>query len=105
MDRRTCEEGYRITVTDGETWVWPLAGECSFRVPEELSDDGHVCSLIPLGAGASGVTAFGMKYPLHENDILPGSSFTVSNRFNQNEKEHGFDMKSGTMLVIVTPET
>ena len=103
--KRLTDEGYKIIVTDGETWVWPLSGECSWRVPEKLSDDAHVCSLIPLGKGALGVTTFGMKYSLKDKDIFPGSSLTVSNRFDMTKKEHGFDLLAGNMLVIVTPET
>ena len=101
---RLHEEGYHIKATDGMTWVYPLLGKASWRVSEELRKKENTCSLIPLGKGASGVSTVGMKYPLSDQSIVPGSSFTVSNEFDMTEKEHGFDMKDGTMLVIVTPK-
>ena len=97
-------EGYDITATDGKTWVFPLSGECVWSVPEGILSAGNTCSLIPLGSGAAGVSAKGMKYTLENKDLIPGSSFTVSNEFDMGKKEHGFEMKSGTMLVIVTPK-
>ncbi len=101
---RLKEEGYEIKATDGETWVFPITGAFRFLIPDELVEDKVTCSLIPLGKGSSGVSGFGMKYPLKDRDIVPGSSLTVSNEFDMTEKEHGFEQKSGTMLVIVTPK-
>lgn len=98
-------EGYDITVTDGHSWVYPLCGNRSFEVPSELVSAENVCSLIPLGDGAYGVSAFGMKYPLAENDIRWGSSFTVSNEFDLNKEKHGFVMRNGTMLVMILPRS
>ena len=99
---RLKEEGYDISATDGRTWVYPLCGECSWRVPDRLLNSENTCSLIPLGKGVYSVSTVGMKYPLSDRDILPGSSLTVSNEFDMTKEEHGFDMKAGTMLVIVT---
>jgi len=98
-------EGYDITVTDGHSWVFPLSGNCSFEVPAGLVSAENVCSLIPLGDGAYGVSAFGMKYPLNENDITWGSSFTVSNEFDLDKEKHGFVMRNGTMLVMIVPRS
>lgn len=102
LTMRLCEEGYDIVATDGNTWVYPLFGKNRFVVPDEHIKETNTCSLIPLGKGASSVSTFGMKYSLIKKDIIPGSSLTVSNEFDMTEKEHGFDMKDGTMLVIVT---
>lgn len=102
LTMRLREEGFDIVTTDGNTWVYPLCGKNHFVVPAEHVRAGNTCSLIPLGKGASAVTTFGMKYSLKDQDIVPGSSLTVSNEFDLNEKEHGFDMNDGTMLVIVT---
>ena len=102
MVMRLKEEGYDISATDGRTWVYPLCGECSWRVPDRLLNSENTCSLIPLGKGVYSVSTVGMKYPLSDRDILPGSSLTVSNEFDMTKEEHGFDMKAGTMLVIVT---
>lgn len=99
------EEGRRITATDGVTWVFPLRGRCRFDIPGHLVREDYTCSLIPMGRGAEGVSTIGMKYPLSEKTILPGSSLTVSNEFRMEEKEHGFTMSGGTVLVIVTPRS
>ena len=99
------EEGRRITATDGVTWVFPLRDACRFDIPDPLVKEDYTCSLIPMGKGAEGVSTIGMKYPLLDQTILPGSSLTVSNEFNIEEKEHGFTMKGGTVLVIVTPKS
>ena len=104
MAMRLVEEGYQITVTDGVTWVYPLCGENSFRTPENLTDPRYTYSLIPVGNGAQGVSAIGMKYPLSDRDLICGSSLTVSNELDGKENEHGFDMKAGTMLVMITPK-
>ena len=104
MAMRLVEEGYSITMTDGVTWVYPLCGENSFRTPDELTDPRYTYSLIPLGSGAKGVSTIGMKYPLCDRDLVCGSSLTVSNELDVKENEHGFDMKAGTMLVMITPK-
>lgn len=104
MAMRYTEEGYDIQVTDGVTWVFPINGEQKWRVPEELTDSRLTYSLIPLGKGAVGVTTVGMKYPLANHTLIPGSSFTVSNEVDMTKKEHGFDMKDGTVLVMITPK-
>lgn len=104
LTMRLKEEGYDITATDGDTWVFPIIGAFRFVIPDELVKETATCSLIPLGQGAKGVSTIGMKYKLSDHDIIPGSSLTVSNEFDMTEKEHGFEQKSGTMLVIVTPK-
>lgn len=104
LTMRLKEEGYDITATDGETWVFPIVGAFRFLIPDELVKDKITCSLIPLGNGSEGVSTIGMKYKLTDRSIIPGSSLTVSNEFDMTEKEHGFEQKSGTMLVIVTPK-
>jgi thiamine pyrophosphokinase len=38
-----------------------------------------LCSLLALGGVARGVTTDGLRYPLHDDDLLPGSTRGVSN--------------------------
>jgi len=38
-----------------------------------------LCSLLALGGMARGVTTEGLRYPLHDDDLLPGSTRGVSN--------------------------
>ncbi len=98
-------EGYRITVTDGHTWVFPLCGARTFEIPDELAVAENVFSLIPLGEGAFGVSTIGMKYPLSGHDLMWGSSFTVSNEIDVTKEKHGFVMENGTMLVMIAPRS
>ncbi|MBP5491746.1 MAG: thiamine diphosphokinase [Clostridiales bacterium] len=99
---RLKEEGYDITVTDGNTWVYPLCGPNRWRAEERFATSDHVISVLPLGKGARAVSTVGLKYPLFARDLEVGSSLTVSNEFDLGKKEHGFDMTDGTMLVIVS---
>ncbi|MBQ0012480.1 MAG: thiamine diphosphokinase [Clostridiales bacterium] len=98
------EEGYSLRVTDGITWVFPVVGNQKWRVPENLLDSHLTYSLIPLGQGVTGVSTVGMKYPLQDQDLVCGSSWTVSNELDPEKEEHGFDMLAGTMLIMITPK-
>jgi thiamine pyrophosphokinase len=40
---------------------------------------GDLCSLIPVGGPAHGVHTTGLRYPLHGEDLLPGSTRGISN--------------------------
>jgi len=40
---------------------------------------GDLCSLIPVGGPAHGVHTTGLRFPLHGEDLLPGSTRGVSN--------------------------
>ncbi len=40
---------------------------------------GRLCSLLPLGGDAEGVTTTGLRYPLHDETLTPGSTRGVSN--------------------------
>lgn len=42
---------------------------------------GSLCSLLPVGGVAHGVTTDGLRYPLHDEDLTPGSTRGVSNEF------------------------
>lgn len=42
---------------------------------------GSLCSLIPVGGAAHGVRTEGLRYPLHDEDLAPGSTRGVSNEF------------------------
>ncbi len=105
LSMRLVKEGYDIVVTDGITWVYPLYGPNRFTVPERLTDPAYTVSLIPLDEGAEGVSTIGMKYSLSDKDLIWGSSLTISNEFDMAKKEHGFVMKNGAMLVMVTPKS
>jgi thiamine pyrophosphokinase len=42
---------------------------------------GDVCSLLPIGGPALGVRTEGLRFPLHRETLLPGSTRGVSNEF------------------------
>lgn len=102
------KEGYSLTITDGVTWVYPLVGPARFRLDYGRWTSQRVrrelaVSLISLFTSATGVSTVGLHYPLIDKTLIPGSSFSVSNRPKKNAPEIGIDFSGGVMLVIVTP--
>lgn len=105
---KMASEGYHLTVTDGVSWVYPLIGPASFRLDFNRWDTARergnlVISLIPLFSTVSGVSTTGLHYRLSDKSLIPGSSFSVSNRVEKSAPVIGVDFISGVMLVIVTP--
>jgi len=100
-------EGRSLTLTDGQTWVYPVKGPASFSIDlhqwksqeekRELS-----VSLLPLFGPAQNVTTQGLYYPLKNQTLIPGSSFSVSNRIAASEVEPGLSFSSGIVAVIIT---
>jgi len=100
-------EGYNLTMTDGLSWIYPIAGPASFRVDHKRWKTLKVrrtlaVSLLPF-TEVTGINTIGLYYPLENHTIMPGSSFSVSNRAARNAKEIGVDFSSGVLMVIVTP--
>ncbi len=101
-------EGYNLTITDGLTYVYPLMGPSKFRLDYKKWTSNRqrrdlALSLIPLFSEVTGVTTIGMHYPLTDRTLLPGSSFSVSNRAEKNTPEIGVDFTGGILLITVTP--
>jgi thiamine pyrophosphokinase len=100
-------EGRKLTLTDGQTWVYPVKGPASFSIDlhqwrsteerKELS-----ISLLPLFGPVENVTTWGLYYPLEKKTLIPGSSFSVSNRIAEPNVDAGLSLSSGTMAVIMT---
>lgn len=102
------KEGYSLVMTDGTTWVYPLSGPAEFRLDfgrwNKLKERRELAvSLMPLFAEATGVTTIGLHYPLKDKTLVPGSSFSVSNRAKRKAPKIGVDFKGGILLVMVTP--
>ena len=102
------KEGYRLIMTDGVSWVYPLYGPADFRLDygrwkKQKERRELAVSLIPLFAEATGVTTIGLHYPLKDKTLIPGSSFSVSNRAKRNAPKIGVDFTGGVLLVMVTP--
>ncbi len=104
---KLAQEGYKLTLTDGNTWVYPLVGPVDFSLPPEiLTSLGDwqqiVVSFVPLFGKAEKVTTRGLYYPLQAEDLFPGSSFSISNCLQKNTGEAGLSFTGGVLLVIVT---
>jgi thiamine pyrophosphokinase len=57
-----------------------------------------LCTLLALGGAALGVTTNGLRYPLHDDDLLPGSTRGVSNELLA--ETASVSVRDGTVLVI-----
>jgi thiamine pyrophosphokinase len=61
---------------------------------------GDLVSLVPLNGPAAGVTTQGLLYPLHDEDLLPGSTRGVSNELTD---AHALVQIRGGVLLAVQP--
>lgn len=100
-------EGRSLTLTDGQTWVYPVKGPISFPIDfhqwKSLDEKKELSvSLLPLFGPVENVTTWGLYYPLKNQTIIPGSSLSVSNRICRPDVEAGLSLSSGTLAVIIT---
>jgi thiamine pyrophosphokinase len=59
---------------------------------------GSLCSLIPVGGTAHGVRTDGLRYPLHREDLLPGSTRGISNELLAGTAT--VDVADGVLLAV-----
>lgn len=59
---------------------------------------GDLVSLLPYGGRAAGVTTTGLRWPLHEAELAPGTSRGVSNRMI--DRSATVELRDGTLLVV-----
>jgi thiamine pyrophosphokinase len=59
---------------------------------------GSLCTLLPVGGAACGVTTAGLRYPLQDDDLLPGSTRGVSNELLADTAS--VTVREGTVLAI-----
>jgi thiamine pyrophosphokinase len=64
---------------------------------------GALCSLLPLGGPAVGVTTHELRYPLRQETLVPGSTRGVSNEFLGADAAVSLD--AGVLLAIVPVTT
>lgn len=100
-------EGRSLTLTDGQTWVYPIKGPAIFPIDlhqwKSLEEKKELSiSLLPLFGPVENVTTRGLFYPLKNQTLIPGSSFSVSNRIAETDVEPGLSLSSGTLAVIIT---
>ena len=60
---------------------------------------GSLCSLLPVGGPADGVTTTGLRFPLHGETLEPGSTRGVSNEFLGSTA--AVSLQGGVLLAVV----
>ena len=106
---RLTSEGRRIVMTDGISYGFPISGPANLSIPTGLLNhvDSFVSSsvsLLPLFSTVTGVTTYGLTFALHDAELIPGSTFSVSNKANGNTRDISITIAAGVLLVLVTPE-
>jgi thiamine pyrophosphokinase len=66
---------------------------------ELVGSPGALCSLLPIGGPALGVTTEGLRYPLRRETLAPGSTRGVSNEFL--DATASVDLADGVLLAVV----
>ena len=95
-------------LADRSTWLYDerAARISLLQGPADVELVGHLddlVTLVPLGAAALGVTTRGLRYPLRDETLEPGSSRGLSNV--RTEELAGVSLRGGRLLVIETPVT
>jgi len=77
----------------GEALVTVVRGERTLR-----GHPGDLLSLLPIGGPARGITTTGLRYPLVDEDLLPGTSRGVSNELE--DQVATVAVRHGVLLAI-----
>jgi thiamine pyrophosphokinase len=64
---------------------------------------GRLCTLLPLGGAAEGVTTTGLRYPLRDETLDPGSTRGVSNVVDTTPA--GVALRAGVLLAVLPDGT
>lgn len=80
-------------IVDGSQTIWLVRSRLTVR-----GEPGDTLSLIPFGGDACGVTASGVRWPLHEADLPLGPSLSISNRLTSTLAE--IRLRAGALLVV-----
>ncbi len=99
-------EGKEIEITDGITCCYPLSGKDSCEVDVAPYNGKAAVSLVPCDFSnpVTGVTTKNLYYPLKNEDLKFGSSFSFSNHPVDGASSIKVSIKSGLLLVVVTFE-
>ncbi|HKA04574.1 MAG TPA: thiamine diphosphokinase [Acidimicrobiales bacterium] len=84
-----------------EAWIG-AASVCALQGPTTADFDGPegaYVSLLPIGGPADGLVTSGLRYPLQNESLDPGSSRGVSNEFLGGRA--CVSLRSGSLLVVV----
>lgn len=96
------EEGRNIMCTDGHTDIIPLSGEDYICLNDIIDASTKTVSLIPVTSEVNGVTTKGLYYSLNDATLNRGSSLSTSNELDKDSSSFSVEIKSGTLLVIIT---
>lgn len=96
----------KVIATDGMSFCYPLKGADSVKVDLKPFEGPVSVSLIPMdfSCAVTGVTTEGLYYPLENHDLKAGPSFSFSNHPVDGADSFSVAVKSGILLVTVTPE-
>ena len=74
-------------------------GRRLMRIDETLDGrPGSLLSLLPLGGRAGGIRTGGLRYPLNDEDLDPGTTRGVSNEFVASSAR--IQVRTGTLVAI-----
>jgi thiamine pyrophosphokinase len=93
--------GPAFSTVDVEAWVGTAHVHCLHgpgRV-ELTGTAGDYVSLVPVHGTAAGVTTSGLKYPLDDEPLLPGSTRGISNEFSGGPAT--VSLRDGSLFVVI----
>lgn len=85
-----------IAATDGRRWLWIVRDELRLSL-----DPGTTLSLLPWAGDVTGLSITGVRWPLDDATLRPGSTLGVSNVAVAGDQ--AISLRSGTLLAIVDP--
>ena len=96
--------GRRIVMTDGITYGYPLSGEDHVDIDVSRFEKPLAVSLIPcdFSVPVTGVTTKGLYYPLKDQELSAGSSFSFSNHPKKKTRRISVSIRSGLLFVTLT---
>lgn len=114
MAARLAESGWRLRLTDGRSDLYTLTGGQCLQLDIRPAADHSAApavSVIPVTRTISGLSYWGLYYPLHDASLQRGTTRGVSNQIDPDRlKKAGtagvpaeISLVRGTALVVVTP--
>ena len=88
-------EGLDVRIVEGAQEVFLIHGESLIK-----GQPGDTVSLIPLGGDATGVTAQGLEWPLHDDTLRFGPARGMSNVLTSEQAR--VHVRQGLLLCVVT---
>jgi thiamine pyrophosphokinase len=96
----------KIMLTDGMSWIRPVSGPGSFRVDinrwNKKERKELAISLMPIFGQVENVHLEGLHYQLSGQTLVPGSSYSISNRLETVDDAFTVAFSSGVVLIIIT---